>query len=104
MSPKRKILQALRDQNAVSGEPGSVRPSAIPGFTDSPEKYQQTINALLKDRLIEGMKDPDGHRAISINSHRERDIQRVLRPLWAHPGLIAAATLSAAALAAILLM
>lgn len=104
MSPKKKILRTLKNQEAATGGNGSVRPSTIPGFSESPEKFQQTINALLKDRLIEGMKDPEGHMAISLNAHRARDIQRQLRPLWAHPILLAAATLSAAALAAILLI
>lgn len=104
MSPKKTILRTLSDQEAAAGGAASVRPSSIPGFQDQPEKYQQTINALLKERLIEGMKDAEGHMAISLNSHRAQEVERVLRPLWAHPALMAVVAVSAAALAALILM
>ena len=96
MSPKKTILKALSDQLKGEGSAAPVRPSTIPGFQQAPEKYQQTINALLKDRLIEGVKDGEGRLAISLNVHRSREVQKVLRPLWAHPALLALAALSAA--------
>ena len=104
MSPKKRILRTLKDREAAGGLIRSVRPSAIPGFSEAPEKYQQTINALLKDRLIEGMKDSEGHLALSLPAPRARDVQRVLRPIWTHPALIAGATVSAAVVAAVVLM
>ena len=96
MSPKKTILRTLAQHRGEGGSPVPVRPATIPGFETSPGKYQQTINDLLKERLIEGAKDPDGHMAISLNSHREKDIRKALRPLWAHPGVLALLALSAA--------
>jgi hypothetical protein len=88
MSPKKTILRTLADYQADRGSATHVRPAAIPGFQEAPEKYQKTINALLKERLIEGIKDPEGHMAISLNTHRDREIRRVLRPTWAHPAVL----------------
>jgi hypothetical protein len=96
MSPKKTILKTLAQHRGEGGTPTPVRPANIPGFEEAPGKFQQTINDLLKDRLIEGAKGPDGHMAISLNSHREKDIRRALRPLWAHPGVLALLALSAA--------
>lgn len=98
MSPKKTILKTLTEREKAEGSGTSLRPSSIPGFQQAPEKYQKTINLLLKDRLIEGVKDPDGYMTISLNNHREKDIRRVLRPVWAHPailGLLAAFALAA---------
>jgi hypothetical protein len=47
--------------------------------------------------LIEGVKDPEGHMAISLNAHRARDVEKVLRPVWAHPAVLGLLCLSAAA-------
>ena len=96
MSPKKTILKALTNHENQDGSGVSLRPSAIPGFREAPEKYQQTINLLLKDRLIEGIKDGEGHMAISLNTHREKDVRKVLRPVWAHPALLVFLALSAA--------
>ena len=85
MSPKKQIIKTLADHQSKEGPETPIRPARIPGFGEAPEKYQRTINELLKDRLIEGFKDSDGCLAISLNSHREREIKRVLRPVWAHP-------------------
>jgi len=98
MSPKKRILRTLADQQEKGDPAPPVRPSAIPGFDEAPEKYQQTINSLLKDRLIEGFKDQEGKMAISLNTHRQQDIRRLLRPAWAHPVvLLVILTLFAAA-------
>ncbi|NNM05621.1 MAG: hypothetical protein HKO65_11090 [Gemmatimonadetes bacterium] len=96
MSPKKTILKTLAKQVNGDGTPAPIHPSAIPGFQQAPGKYQETINALLKDRLIEGNKSADGRMAISLNSHKEKDVRRVLRPLWAHPAVLASLALSAA--------
>jgi hypothetical protein len=97
MSPKKAILKTLSLSHEIGGAGALVRPPAIPGFQDAPEKYQKTINGLLKDRLIEGVKDPEGHLAISLNPHRIRDVRKELRPFWAHPGLMALAVIAAVA-------
>ena len=89
MSPKKAILRALSEHHHSGAPEALVRPSTIPGFKDSPEKYQKTINDLLRQRLIEGMKDREGHLAVSLNPHRARDVRRELRPVWAHPGIMA---------------
>jgi hypothetical protein len=98
MSPKKTILKALAERQEAGGP---VRPSTIPGFQEAPEKYQQTINALLRDRLIEGQKDGEGRMAISLNTHREKDIRKVLRPIWAHPAILALVALGAAVAAGV---
>ena len=95
MTAKKAILKALSDHQKGTDRSTPVRPSTLPGFQDAPEKYQQTINALLKDRLIEGVKDSEGRMAISLNAHRDRDVQKVLRPVWAHPVVLGLIGLSA---------
>lgn len=81
MSPRKTILRELSNQNAYT------RPSTIPGFSQAPEKYQQAVNALLRDRLLEGRKDEEGHMTIAINEHRRADVRKELRPIWAHPAV-----------------
>lgn len=96
MSPKKTILRALSGCQDGEGPVKPVRPATIPGFQQAPEKYHRTINTLLKDRLIEGVKDPEGHLAISLNVHRAREIEKVLRPIWAHPAVLTLLALVAA--------
>lgn len=96
MSPKKTILRALSERQTGEGSVNLVRPSTIPGFQRAPEKYHQTINALLKDRLIEGTKDGEGYLAISLNSHRAGEIRKILRPIWVHPAVLALLALFAA--------
>jgi len=96
MSPKKTILRTLSEQVNGDGTPAPIHPSTIPGFQQAPGKYQETINALLKDRMIEGNRDADGRMAISLNSHREKDVRKVLRPAWAHPAVLLALALFAA--------
>jgi len=96
MSPKKTILKALSERQDGEGSVRLVRPATIPGFQQAPERYQQTINTLLKDRLIEGVRDPEGHLAISLNSHRVGEIRKVLRPIWAHPAVLTLLALAAA--------
>lgn len=96
MSPRKSILRTLADRESGEGPGTYVRPATIPGFQEGPEKYQQAINALLKDRLIEGIRDPEGHLAISLNAHRARDVRKILRPIWAHPAVLTLLALVAA--------
>jgi hypothetical protein len=95
MSPKKAILRTLFDRHSEEGQERLVRPPSIPGFDQTPEKFQKTINDLLKDRLIEGVRDGDGHMALSLNPHRIQDARRALRPVWAHPGFLALAAVLA---------
>jgi len=97
MTAKKAILKALSERQNGTAPSAPIRPSTLPGFREAPEKYQQTINLLLKERLIEGVKDAEGRMAISLNSHRARDVQKVLRPLWAHPAVLGLIGLSAVA-------
>jgi hypothetical protein len=91
MSPKKRILREL----ALVHEPGTtfgyVRPSDLPGYAETPERYQGAVNELLKDRLIEGRTDAEGRISIGLNEHRMDDVQRALRPLWARPEVWATA-------------
>ncbi len=86
MSPKKTILREL----ARSPENQYTRPSSIRGFSEAPEKYQKAVNELLQERLLEGRKDEQGHMAIAINQHRRKDVDREIRPVWAHPAIWAA--------------
>ena len=90
MSPKKRILREL----VLAHEPGTpfsyVRPSDIPGYAETPERYQGAVNELLKARLIEGRKDDDGRMSIGLNEHRIGDVRRALRPFWARPAVWAA--------------
>jgi hypothetical protein len=98
MSPKKAVLKALSESMESNGPESLVRPATIPGFNQAPEKYQKTINDLLKDRLIEGMKDDEGRMALAINTHRMQEIRRELRPVWAHPAVLALMALAMVAL------
>lgn len=89
MSPKKKILRTLATAYEHTGPGTLMRPATIPGFEEKPEKYQQAVNSLLQERLIEGMKDPDGRMAITINAQRMEDVKKTLRPIWLHPAFVA---------------
>ncbi len=83
MSPKKTILRELArvDENQYT------RPSSIRGFSEAPEKYQKAVNELLQERLLEGRKDDEGHMAIAINQHGRKEVDRHIRPVWAHPAI-----------------
>jgi hypothetical protein len=85
MSPKKTILRAVR--GASERDPGAphVRPPTIPGYGTRPHRYQAAVNELLQARLLEGHKDADGHLTIALNEARRREVERLLRPLWARP-------------------
>lgn len=88
MSPRKTILKELARAETPSG-PVYRRPSTIPGFDQAPEKYQKAVNELLSARLLEGRKDDEGFMTIAINDHRRREVKRELRPIWAHPAVLA---------------
>ena len=97
MSPKKSILKTLSVQHKESGPGNLTRPATIPGWQTKPDKYQEAINTLLQERLIEGTKDPEGRLAISLNTHRMAEIRKELRPFWFHPAFMALMALLAAA-------
>ncbi|GMV06944.1 MAG: hypothetical protein AMXMBFR53_32190 [Gemmatimonadota bacterium] len=90
MSPKKTILQSLTRAYEETQGAALTRPAQIPGFSKDPERFQKAVNDLLKDRLIEGRKDGEGHMAVALNGHRLSEVKRQLRPVWAHPALWAA--------------
>lgn len=97
MSPKKKILKTLTTAYEHTGPGTLLRPATIPGFGENPEKYQQAVNSLLQERLIEGMKDTEGRMAITINAQRIEEVKKTLRPIWVHPAFVAVLGLLAVA-------
>lgn len=85
MSPKKTILRELQGAYERRSDSPHVRPPAIPGYADRPERYQEAVNELLQARLVEGRKDADGHLTIALNEARRTEVERMLRPLWARP-------------------
>ena len=100
MSPRKTILRELDQLHSDQGNGRYARPSAIPGFGERPSKYQEAVNGLLKERLIDGRKDEEGRMVIALNPGRLATVQRELRPWFARPtiwlGAIAAGVLVAA--------
>jgi hypothetical protein len=82
MSARRIILRELSKRHAEGGN-GYTRPGAIAGFEEQPGRYQEAVNKLLQERLINGTKDAEGRLAIAINTHRLADVQKELRPWYA---------------------
>lgn len=94
MSPRKTILRELSRAGSTYS-----RPAAIRGFSDAPDKYQKAVNELLSARLLEGRKDDEGHMTIAINTHRQKDVLREIRPVWARPGVWAVIILLVAVVA-----
>lgn len=96
MSPRKTILKELARAEARGTR--YHRPSELNGFHAAPQKYQKAVNTLLSDRLLEGRKDEEGNMTIAINEHRQADVQKEIRPVWARPALwVAVLALAAAA-------
>lgn len=87
MSPRKTILKKLDQIHQGEGAGRYTRPSTLPGYGDRVPKYQEAVNALLKDRLIDGKKDEEGHMAIALNPHRLTDVRRELRPWFLRPAM-----------------
>jgi hypothetical protein len=85
MSARKRILRELDRLYGGDGSGRYARPSAIAGFTAHEAKYRAAVNQLLQDRMIDGMRGPDGHIVIALNSHRLSDVRKELRPWWASP-------------------
>ena len=85
MSPRKTILRELHQLHYGEGNAGYARPSAMRGFDKKPSRYQQAVNGLLAERLIDGMKDEEGRLVIALNPHRLAKARRELRPWFARP-------------------
>lgn len=96
MSPKKAILRALQEAPGAPAPGAHLRPPQIPGYAERPERYQEAVNELLRERLVEGRKDEEGRMTIALNQHRAREVERMLRPVWARPALWAAVAMLAA--------
>ena len=100
MSPRKTILEKLAQIHDGEGSARYARPSTLPGYRASAAKYQDAVNGLLKERLIDGKKDDEGHMAIALNPHRITDVRKELRPWFARPAtwlaIVTAASLVAA--------
>lgn len=86
MSARRTILRELSARHE-RGDAGYLRPAAINGFTDQPSRYQEAVNQLLQERLINGTKDDEGRLAIGLNTHRIAEVRKELRPVYARAGV-----------------
>ncbi len=86
MSPRRTILREL-DRRRTDGGNGYTRPASIRGFEADPSRYQEAVNALLREQLVNGTKDEEGRLAIALNERRMDQVQRELRPVYARPAV-----------------
>ena len=57
----------------------------MPGFGEQPSKFQEAVNGLLNERLIDGKKDDEGRMAIALNPHRIETVRKELRPWFTRP-------------------
>ena len=80
MSPRKTILRELDQLHDGKGAGRYTRPSAMPGYGAKAAKYQEAVNGLLKDRLIDGKKDEEGRMAVALNPHRIAEVRKELRP------------------------
>ena len=81
MSPRKAILRELRAQ----GPDSFMQPQNIQGFASKSTKYRETVNELLKDRLISGAKDEDGNLVVAINPARADEVNKALSSWFASP-------------------
>ena len=85
MSPRKTILRELNQLHTDEEDGRYTRPSAMPGFGEQPSRFQEAVNGLLSERLIEGKKDEEGRIAIALNPHRLATVRREIRPWFARP-------------------
>jgi hypothetical protein len=90
MSARRTILRELKVHHE-SGNGRYTRPGAITGFDQQPSRYQEAVNKLLQERLINGTKDDEGRLAIALNEHRMADVHKELKPWFMRPAVLMAA-------------
>ncbi len=87
MSPRKTILRELDQLHSDEGTGRYAQPSSMPGFGEQPSKYQEAVNGLLNERLIDGKKGEDGRIAIALNPHRLATVRKELRPWFARPAI-----------------
>ena len=85
MSPRKTILRELNQLHSDEENGRYARPSALPGFGEQPSRFQEAVNGLLNERLIEGKKDEEGRIAIALNPHRLATVRKELRPWFTRP-------------------
>ena len=85
MSPRKTILRELDQLHDGEGAGRYARPSTMPGYGGKAAKYQEAVNDLLKNRLIDGKKDEEGRMAVALNPHRITEVRRELRPWFVRP-------------------
>ena len=83
MTPRKTILRELA--GAADGRP--TRPSEIKGFDDNAPGYRKAVNALLKDQLLTGAQDENGHLVVSLSPARMDEIRKEVRPWFAVPAV-----------------
>jgi hypothetical protein len=99
MTTRRTILRELSRRHQQ--EAGAyTRPGTIAGYDQQPTRFQNAVNALLQERLINGTKDGDGRLAIALNVQRIDDVNRELRPWFTRPAGILLAVVAIAAIVA----
>ncbi len=84
MSPRKTILRHLHQVHQADPEE-FTRPASIAGFDPGDPKHTAAMNALLQDRLINGVKSPEGGIAIAVNRGNIAAVQKALRPWYADP-------------------
>jgi hypothetical protein len=84
MTARRTILRELARRHGQNGG-AYTRPGSIAGFEQQPARFQNAVNALLQERLINGTKDDEGRLAIALNQQRIDDVRRELRPWFVRP-------------------
>ena len=84
MSPRKTILRELDQLHDGEGDGRYTRPSTMPGYGGKAAKYQEAVNGLLKDRLIDGKKDEEGRMALALNPHRISEVRKEASAL-VHP-------------------
>ena len=100
MSPRKAILRELRE----AGPSSYIQPHKIRGFEAQSTKYRETVNELLKDRLISGAKDEDGNLVVAINPAREAEVARALGPWFTSRAFLAVVGVGIIATVALLLL
>ena len=87
MSPRKTILRELDQLHSDETGGRYARPSTMPGFGEQPSKFQEAVNGLLTERLIDGKKDDEGRMAIALNPNKIETVRKELRPWFSRPAI-----------------
>ncbi|MGI9627898.1 MAG: hypothetical protein ACR2QM_13760 [Longimicrobiales bacterium] len=94
MTPRKTILRELQ----AAGPDSFVQPSRIQGFESDSAKFRETLNELLKDRLITGSKNEDGDLVVAVNPARAKEVSRALSSPLSSPAFLIGAGIAVAVL------